>query len=106
MAFVNARSSDVYEVETTAEVTAFLQGEQLDTGRGDGRPPEGRTPTLVVERVAPNGSVVETLEIYGNETVRVVQGNATNTTAGSDDGTADRRRPDVSGVGAVYAFGR
>jgi hypothetical protein len=77
-AFVNARSTDVHEVATTAEVRAFLEGEPVETGGGGGA--EGRSPTLVVERVAPNGTVVETLEIYGNETVRVVQGNSTNGT--------------------------
>jgi hypothetical protein len=80
VAFVDARSTDVHEVSTTAEVTAFLEGERVD-GSPDGGA-EGRAPTLVVERVAPNGTVVETLEIYGDETVRVVRGNATNATAG------------------------
>jgi len=79
-AFVNARSSDVHEVTTTAEVTAFLRGERVDGGGGDGQPGD-RTPTLVVERVAPNGTVVGTLEIYDDETVRVRQGNATATNA-------------------------
>jgi hypothetical protein len=78
-AFVNARSSDVHEVETTAEVTAFLEGERIADG-GEDDTPEGRTPTLIVERVAPNGTVVETMAVYGNETVRVTQGNATNAT--------------------------
>jgi hypothetical protein len=78
-AFVNARSSDVHEVETTAEVTAFLEGERVADG-GEDDTPEGRTPTLIVERVAPNGTVVETMAVYGNETVRVTQGNATNAT--------------------------
>ena len=78
-AFVNARSSDVREVETTAEVTAFLEGRPIDDSGSDGTT-GGRDPTLIVERVAPNGTVVETIEIYGNETVRVTQGNATNAT--------------------------
>ncbi|MFB6068431.1 MAG: ABC transporter permease [Halobacterium sp.] len=77
IAFVNARSSDIHEVSTTAEVRAFLEGEQVVPGGDGAGESAGRTPTLVVQRVAPNGSVVETLEIYGNETVRVVQGNAT-----------------------------
>ena len=75
-AFVDARSSDVSEVSTTAEVQAFLEGAAVETPDGD-TAPEGRTPELVVQRVAPNGTVVETLEVYGNESVRVVQGNAT-----------------------------
>lgn len=31
--------------------------------------------------VEPYGTVVGTLEVYGNETVRIVRGNTTNTTA-------------------------
>jgi hypothetical protein len=79
-AFVNARSSDVHEVSTTAEVRTFLEGERVDEGESDRDAAEDRTPSLVVERVAPNGTVIDTLEIYGNETVRVVQGNTTNVT--------------------------
>ncbi|MFB6171273.1 MAG: hypothetical protein ABEJ23_01985 [Haloarculaceae archaeon] len=79
---MNARSTDVHEVSTTAEVRAFLEGGSVAPPPG-GSGTGGRTPTLVVERVAPNGTVVETLEIYDNETVRVVQGNATNATAAS-----------------------
>ncbi|MFC7176300.1 hypothetical protein [Halosegnis marinus] len=57
---------------------AFLEGEAMpDDGDGD---TDGRSPTFVVQRVAPNGTVVETLEVYGDETIRVVRGNATNTT--------------------------
>jgi hypothetical protein len=75
-AFVNARTTDVREVDTTAEVRAFLEGRAVD---GGGTEPDGRQPTIVVQRVAPNGTVIETLEVYGNETVRVVRGNATAT---------------------------
>ncbi|WP_311171668.1 hypothetical protein [Halobellus ordinarius] len=80
-AFVNARSSDVHEVSTTPEVTAFLEGRNVTTQPADTSGDDGQTPSLVIERVAPNGTVVETLEIYGNETVRIVQGNTTNATA-------------------------
>lgn len=81
IAFVDARSSDVQEVSTTREVVAFLEGNtpSVDASEAGG----DRTPTIVVQRVAPNGTVVGTLEVYGNETIRVVQGNATNTTASS-----------------------
>ncbi|MFD1634544.1 ABC transporter permease [Haloplanus ruber] len=79
IAFVNARSSDVREVSTTREVVAFLEG---DTGTVDsGGAADSRDPSLIVQRVAPNGTVVGTLEVYGNESVRVVQGNATATNA-------------------------
>ncbi|AZH27203.1 ABC transporter permease [Haloplanus aerogenes] len=81
-AFVNARSTDVHEVSTTAEVAAFLRGDPVATGRDDEPAPGDRTPTIVVQRVAPNGTVIETLEVYGNETVRVVQGNTTATASG------------------------
>ncbi len=80
IAFVNAQSSDVHEVSTTAEVTAFLEGEDVTATSAEAGDGNARTPTLVVERVAPNGTVIETLEVYGNETVRVVRGNVTNTT--------------------------
>ncbi|WP_204959942.1 hypothetical protein [Salinigranum salinum] len=83
IAFVNAQSSDVHEVSTTPEVTAFLEGEGVTETPAEGGDGEGRTPTIVVERIAPNGTVVETLEVYDDETVRVVQRNATNTTAGA-----------------------
>jgi hypothetical protein len=86
IAFVNAQSSDVHEVSTTAEVTAFLDGDRVTASPDGDRDAADRTPTLVVERVAPNGTVVETLELYGNETVRVVQGNATTATNGSAAG--------------------
>ncbi|MFB6256260.1 MAG: ABC transporter permease [Haloplanus sp.] len=80
-AFVDARSSDVQEVSTTAEVTAFLEGSPVETAPPGSDGGDDRTPTLVVERVAPNGTVVGTLEVYGNETVRIARGNTTNTTA-------------------------
>ena len=78
-AFVDARSTDVHEVSTTAEVRAFLEGDRVGAGGSEGDA-GGRTPALVVERIAPNGTVLETLEVYGNETVRVVRGNATGET--------------------------
>jgi hypothetical protein len=80
-AFVNARSSDVREVSTTPEVTAFLEGRDVTTQPADAGGDDERTPSLVIERVAPNGTVVETLEVYDNESIRIVQGNNTNTTA-------------------------
>jgi len=83
IAFVNARSSDVHEVSTTPEVTAFLQGERVADQSGPDESGADASPRIVVERVAPNGTVIETLEVYGNETVRVVPAPApaNNTTA-------------------------
>jgi hypothetical protein len=81
IAFVDARSSDVSEVSTTREVVAFLNGDvNAIADDGDGST-ERRRPSLIVQRVAPNGTVVGTLEVYGNESVQVVQGNATATNA-------------------------
>ena len=76
VAFVNAESSDVTEVETRRAVSAFMRGERAGPGDGDGGPSD-RRPTVIVQRVAPNGTVVGEMEIYGNESVRVVQGNRT-----------------------------
>jgi hypothetical protein len=76
VAFVNAESSDVTEVETRNEVSAFMRGERARPGDGDGGPSD-RRPTVIVQRVAPNGTVVGEMEIYDNESVRVVQGNRT-----------------------------
>mgnify|MGYP000309587146 CR=1 FL=1 len=94
IAFVNARSSDVQEVSTTGEVVAFLDGDAGAIGDGGGVGEE-RQPSLIVQRVAPNGTVVGTLEVYGNESVRVVQGNATAT---NGTATAAARRSTPRGV--------
>jgi hypothetical protein len=62
-------------------VVAFLDGDvDAIADDGDGAT-ERRRPSLIVQRVAPNGTVVGTLEVYGNESVQVVQGNATATNA-------------------------
>jgi hypothetical protein len=79
IAFVDAESSDVTEVETTEEVSAFMRGRAPSPGDGDGG--DGgtgdRVPTVIVQRVAPNGTVIGEMEVYGNESVRIVQGNQT-----------------------------
>jgi len=79
LAFVNAETSDVVEVETTREVEAFMRGEARGPGDGGGGPggPSDRAPTVVVQRVAANGTVISEMEVYGNESVRIVQGNQT-----------------------------
>lgn len=76
VAFVDAESSDVVEVEDTAGVAAFMRGQSPRPGDGDDDG-TGRTPTVVVQRVAPNGTVIGEMEVYANESVRVVQGNRT-----------------------------
>jgi hypothetical protein len=47
-----------------------------DGGDGTGTPGD-RAPTVVVQRVAANGTVISEMEVYGNESVRIVQGNQT-----------------------------
>ncbi|WP_248910054.1 ABC transporter permease [Halocatena marina] len=78
-AFVNAQNSEVHEVETTAAVTNFLQNGAVPANqtsdRDDNESPT--SPTMIVERVAPNGSVIGTLTIYENESIRIVQQNET-----------------------------
>jgi len=86
VAFVNARSSDVTEVESTGAVRAFMRGDRPAGDGGDGSGAIER-PSLIVQRVAPNGTVLETLEVYGNESVQIVQGNES-ATASSNNATA------------------
>jgi hypothetical protein len=77
VAFVHAQNSSVYEVETTAAVEKFLQGRKIDQDNTQSR---SQSPAIIVQRVAPNGTVVETMRVYGNESIQIVQQNSTNTT--------------------------
>ncbi|ESP89814.1 hypothetical protein [Candidatus Halobonum tyrrellensis] len=86
VAFVDARTSDVEEFEETEAIERFLAGEtpteSPDQSGGGGE----ETPTVVVQRVGENGTVIETMEIYGNESVRIEtnpngSGSTTGTTA-------------------------
>jgi len=85
VAFVNAETSDVVEVETTREVEAFMRGEAPGPGPGPGDGGDGpvgpgdRAPTVIVQRVAPNGTVISEMAVYGNESVRIVQTNGNTT---------------------------
>ncbi|MEF8853229.1 MAG: hypothetical protein V5A44_03970 [Haloarculaceae archaeon] len=65
------------EVETAREVSAFVRGRapRRDDGRGGGTE---RVPTLIVQRVAPNDTVIGEMQVYDNESVRIVQDNRTN----------------------------
>ncbi|WP_245154581.1 ABC transporter permease [Halorussus marinus] len=75
IAFVNARSSDVVEVEQTEEVSAFLRGATVAPDAGDGEgSTDGDAPEMIVQRVADNGTVLETLEVYGNESIQIERG--------------------------------
>jgi hypothetical protein len=72
VAFVDAQTSDVEEFEETETIERFLAGEipvEPPDQPGDGQPEE--TPTVIVQRVNENGTVIETMEIYGNESVRI-----------------------------------
>jgi len=79
IAFVDAQTSDVTEVETTPQVVAFMEGRQPrpGDGAGDEGAGEARRPQMIVQRVAPNGTVLSEMEVYGNESVRIQRGNAT-----------------------------
>lgn len=78
IAFVNAQSSEVQEVETTTAVTNFLQNPDVPDDHTDwDQKNDSPTATIIVERVAPNGTVIETMTIYDNESVRIVQQNNT-----------------------------
>lgn len=79
IAFVNAETSEVREVESTAAVERFLQEREIHED-STGSQPRSRTPDIIVKRVAPNGTVVETMQVYGNESIQIVQQNSTNTT--------------------------
>jgi len=81
VAFVNARSSDVVEVERTEAVSAFMRGASVPSdAEDDDGTTDGEDPEMVVRRVAENGTVLETLEVYGNESIRIERGgrNASN----------------------------
>lgn len=77
LAFVDAQSTDVIEAETSEQISAFLAGKDVDA---EEQPPQSRQPTMVIQRVAENGTVIETMEIYGNETVVVMDPVFTNST--------------------------
>jgi hypothetical protein len=79
VAFVNAETGDVREFDQTNAIRQFLAGElPSDTRGNETSDPDRPQPTMIVQRVAPNGTVVETMEVYGNETVRIQSGaNAT-----------------------------
>ncbi|MDS0300374.1 hypothetical protein NDI76_16630 [Halogeometricum sp. S1BR25-6] len=99
VAFVDAQSGDVREFEDTDAIRRFLAGAtptNATGGAGDAAGAGGGSglgngaPTVVVQRVAENGTVLETMEVYGDETVRIRQpangtetGNASTASAGS-----------------------
>jgi putative effector of murein hydrolase LrgA (UPF0299 family) len=118
VAFVNARNTDVRAFSTTAGVERFLRSNESVTGTvgtnasegGDtanaggpsrtAAPADGSGEGIVVQRVNENGTVVETVVIGPNESVRIVRSNGTSegasgTNDGANDsaGTSSRLRP-------------
>lgn len=79
VAFVNAHSSEVQEVETTAAVRQFLQNGTAPTNQtvDPSENQSSTTPTMIVQRVAPNGTVVGTMTINDNESIQILHNNTT-----------------------------
>ncbi len=79
IAFVNAQTSDVQEVESTAAVTNFLENTDVPTNqtRGQNTSESTASPSMIVKRVAPNGTVIGTMTIHDNESVQIIQNNTT-----------------------------
>ena len=82
VAFVNAQTSDVHEFSDDAAIRRFIAGGSPPnrTGGGSGGGDDagdgsggatGSDPAVIVQRVDENGTVVETMVVYGNESVRV-----------------------------------
>ena len=73
VAFVDARSGDVRSFAETDAITRFLGGETPaeTTPDSDANGATERTPTVVIQRVAANGTVIETMEVYDDESVDI-----------------------------------
>lgn len=87
IAFVNAQNSEVREIETEAAVLDFLQNADVPDNRTD-HGNTTTTPSIIVERVAPNGTVIGTMTVYDNESVRIVQQNETTANTSTENGSA------------------
>jgi hypothetical protein len=107
VAFVNARSTDVRAFSTTENVEQFLRSDASVAGTvgtnasGQGNANQASAPAdsgsasgegIVIQRVNENGTVVETVVVGSNESVRIVRSGDTNET---DNGTeaSGRLRP-------------
>ncbi|MGQ3329416.1 MULTISPECIES: hypothetical protein [Halorubrum] len=73
VAFVDARSGDVDSFAETDAITAFLSGETPAETQTEAGPngTDAKVPAVVVRRVAANGTVIETMEVYDDESVEV-----------------------------------
>jgi len=96
VAFVDARSGDVDGFEETDAITQFLAGETPAEAPADEATdePVEETPTVIVRRVAANGTVIETLNVYDDESIEIQTPTnqsapgAENTTVGTVGGEA------------------
>ena len=79
VAFVNADSTDVLEAETTDQIKRIIRGETDAVADAD-RDGRQREPDIVIEKRNEDGEVVDRLLVFGNETVTIQRGNATDTT--------------------------
>jgi len=88
VAFVDARSGDVDSFEQTDAITQFLAGETPVETPTETDPSEttAETPTVIVQRVAENGTVIETMTVYDDESIEIRT--PTNGTAGTENATA------------------
>jgi hypothetical protein len=94
VAFVNAESSAVREVDRTPAVESFLAGNASvadtaapanasDSSSSPSSSSDGGEAAIVVERRSANGTVIERMTVYENESVAIERGvksNATNST--------------------------
>lgn len=88
VAFVDARSGDVDSFEQTDAITQFLGGETPVETPTETDPTDttAGAPTVIVQRVAENGTVIETMTVYDDESVEIRT--PTNSTAGTENATA------------------
>lgn len=88
VAFVDARSGDVDSFEQTDAITQFLGGEAPVETPTETDPTDttAGAPTVIVQRVAENGTVIETMTVYDDESVEIRT--PTNSTAGTENATA------------------
>jgi len=85
VAFVDARSGNVDSFEETDAITQFLAGEAPVETPTETDPSETttETPTVIVQRVAANGTVIETMTVYDDESVEIRT--PANSTAGTEN---------------------
>ncbi|EMA70803.1 hypothetical protein C461_00902 [Halorubrum aidingense JCM 13560] len=104
VAFVDARSGDVDGFEETDAITQFLAGEtpvETPVEAPDDEAtdePAQEPPTVIVRRVAANGTVIETLEVYDDESIEI-ETPTNQSTSGAENAT-------VGTVGGEALVGR